>query len=112
MTHFPLTQDGNKHTHTEHPLPDFYLRNTCKFTAKWPCKCGRWGVLVKKGFNEMDPPLDGSAVELVASFREGLDHGVGHPLLFWYDEKAHKCKNSKYFNGLRDSLSTAILRFL
>jgi hypothetical protein len=30
----------------------------------------------------------------------GLDHGVGHSLLPLYDAKAHRGKNSNYFNGL------------
>ena len=29
-----LTRDGNKHMYIGHPLPDFYLQNTCKFPAK------------------------------------------------------------------------------
>ena len=28
------SKDGNKHTYTGHPLPDFYLQNTCKFAVK------------------------------------------------------------------------------
>ncbi len=34
----PLTQDEYKHTYIGHPLPDFYLQNTCKFAlpfAAW-----------------------------------------------------------------------------
>jgi hypothetical protein len=30
----------------------------------------------------------------------GLDHGVGHPLLLLDDAKAHRGRNSNYFNGL------------
>jgi len=30
----------------------------------------------------------------------GLDHGVGHPLLFLYDVKAHNGQNSNEFKGL------------
>src|SRR5215471_18254499 len=29
-----LTQDGNKHTDTGRPLPDFFLQNICEFAAK------------------------------------------------------------------------------
>src|SRR5262245_40716260 len=29
-----MSQDGNKYMETRHPLPDFYLQNTCKFTAR------------------------------------------------------------------------------
>jgi hypothetical protein len=37
--------------------------------------------------------------------KEGLDHGVGHPLPLLYDAKALLGKNSNYFNDLCHDLS-------
>jgi len=33
---------------------------------------------------------------------QGLNHGVGHPLLLLYDAKAHRGKNSNYFQWFRE----------
>jgi hypothetical protein len=30
----PLTGNAHKHTYLNHPLPDFYLQNTCQFAVK------------------------------------------------------------------------------
>src|SRR5438552_2302952 len=38
LPHGPLTRNDHKHTDTGHPLPDFYLQNTCKYalpSAAW-----------------------------------------------------------------------------
>jgi hypothetical protein len=34
LTKVPLTNNARKHTDTGHPLPDFYLQNTCKFAVQ------------------------------------------------------------------------------
>src|SRR5262245_18720390 len=31
-----LKNNGHKNTDTQHPLPDFYLQNTCKFAVQYP----------------------------------------------------------------------------
>ena len=41
--------------------------------------------------------------------QEGLDHGVGHPLLLLYDVKAPNDQKSNEFNGLWHDPSNASL---
>jgi hypothetical protein len=53
LPHVPLTQNDPKHTDTRHPLPDFYLQNTCKFAVP----AAAWITALAMGTTQHDTRL-------------------------------------------------------
>ena len=50
LPHGPLTQNDPKHTDMRHPLPDFYLHNTCKFALQ----AAVWSTALATGATHKD----------------------------------------------------------